>query len=206
MIKILGEELTLNDFSIESGAMKIGDPCYSPDTWCLGEANNVLNGKWTAKVFRADDLITDWGDRNTALFAFNRAFFEDNFNFDDIEVERFMNGAYETQFCLYVEYLELGVDSGQAGIYDAEHYIKMKEQDEETRFSERDDTWYWSNNATITLHGIEAGVTPDKKGCVSSSGYGDGSYDYYVYRDKEGQAVAVAIIFITENEDSEDEE
>lgn len=204
MIKILGEEYNLGSFNIESSEMIIGDPCYSPNTWCLGHANKVLNGQWESKVFRADDSITNWGDRNTILFAFNKKFFKDNFNIDYIEVERFMNGAYKNKFYLDVELKDFSVDSGQAGIYDSAHYIKMHEQDKEKKKDAsiiRDDTWYWTNNAEITLYGIGAGVTPDKMGCVSSSGYGDGGYDYYIYRNKEGFTVAISIIFITDEEE-----
>lgn len=193
---IIGKEYVAGDFNIESGAVKIGDPCYSPDTWCLGSCDDVLSGKWRAKFFRADDLTTGWGDRNTALFAFNKGYFEEKFGFDDIEVDRFAKGAYCTQFCLDYMSGELGVDSGQAGIYDEKHYIKMQELDKN---ASRENAWYWTNGQ-VTLHGLEAGILKDKKGVVSSSGYGDGCYDYYCYYDKEGYTVAILIVFIQEEE------
>lgn len=192
-MNILGKEFYGGSFEIKSGAVKIGDPAYSPDTWCLG-SSDALNGTWNMKFFRADNSITDWGDRNTALFAFNKQYFIDNFSIDDIEVERFVQGAHKTQFLLDVYEDELGVDSGQAGIFDEKHYIKVKEEDKTTR---RRDSWYWSTS-DIVLHGLEAGVTPDGMGCVSSSGYGDGIYDYYCYCNKEGDTVAILIVFITE--------
>lgn len=204
MVKILGQEHNLGSFKINSGEMIIGDPCYSPHVWCLGYANNVSNGYWESKVFIADNSVTGWGDRSTALFAFNKKYFKDNFGYDDIAVEHFMNVAYEDYFGLDVEIKELGVDSGQAGIYDSRHYIKMHEEDKKKEELsgriERDTTWYWSQNAEITLSRIGAGINPDGMGCVSSSGYGDGTYDYYVYRNKNGYVVAILIIFIREDE------
>ena len=198
-MKIIGEEHIAGEFFIKSGAVKIGDPCYSPDTWCLGSCDDVLDGAWKTKFFRVK--TASWGARNTALFAFNKEYFEDNFGFDDIEVERFANGAYRTQFCLDYNSRELGVDSGQAGIYDEQHYIKMREEDEG---KDKHNSWYWTNNSEITLYDdLEAGVTPDKMGCVSASCYGDGCYDYYCYYNKEGETVAILIVFICEDEDDD---
>lgn len=200
-MKIIGKEHIAGKFFIRSGSVKIGDPCYPPDTWCLGSCDDVLDGAWKVKIFRADDSQTKWGPRNTALFAFNEMYFENNFGFDDIEVERFVNGAHRTQFCLKCSVGELGVDSGQAGIYDEQHYIKMREEDKK---KDRTDSWYWTNNSEITLYNdLEAGVTPDKMGCVSSSGYGDGCYDYYCYYNEEGYTVAILIVFIEGDEDDE---
>lgn len=200
-MEILGKEHVLGSFNITSGAMKVGDPCYSPSTWCLGQIDDVLDGKWKAKTFIADDSITGWGDRNTALFAFNEAYFENNFGFDDIEVDRFVNGAYENQFLLdYNIDDRICVDSGQAGIYDYQNYLNA--HDPNKTEEERKD-WYFKNG-DLTLHGINAGIHEDKFGCVSSSGYGDGVYDVYNFYDKDDITVAVLLLFIT-NEDEEEE-
>jgi hypothetical protein len=51
-----------------------------------------------------------------------------------------------------------------------------------------------------------AGILPDKKGCVSSSGYGDGGYDYYCFHNEEGNTVAVLIVFIEEEEECTNEQ
>lgn len=37
-------------FSVESGAMRVTDPCYEMDVWCAGTAENVMNGRWSAQV------------------------------------------------------------------------------------------------------------------------------------------------------------
>lgn len=194
-MRIIGKEHPIGDFNINSGSVKIGDPCYEPDVWCLGHCDDVLDGVWKAKLFRADKSEIKYGPRNTALFAFNKKYFENHFGFDDIEVERFIKGSYITQFCLNYELWQLGVDSGQAGIYDLHNYIVNKEN--------KSDDWCWNNNSKITLYDeLEAGINPDKMGCVSSSGYGDGTYDYYCYYNKEGYVVAILIMFI-EGEENE---
>ena len=96
-MNLIGNERYLGKFNIDSSALVIGDPCYSPDTWCLGDCCDVLNGTWVAKILEADDSETGWGDRNTALFAFNLDYIEANFGFDDIELIRFAKGAYRNR-------------------------------------------------------------------------------------------------------------
>lgn len=193
MCNLIGEEVYLGKFKVESGALTIGDPCYSPDTWCLGHCEDVVDGTWMAKALKIDDSLTGWGDRISALFAFNVNYFETNYEIDDIEIKRFAHGAYKTQFTLDYTIESIGVDSGQAGIYDHQHYLKEKELDNQ---EDRKDRWYWQNG-DITLSKAMAGVI--NKGCVSSSGYGDGSYDYHCYY-KEGCVIAVLIVFIDKEE------
>lgn len=189
-MKLIGSEEYLGSFKVESGALTIGDPCYSPDTWCLGHCCDVLDGNWVAKSLRHD--MNDWGERNTALFAFNVDYIEANHEIDDIDVIRFAKGAYKNQFSLDYNIGELCVDSGQAGIYDHKHYLNQKKLDEQET---RKDEWLWTNGAISCVKKC-AGVLPDEIGCVSSSGYGDGAYDYYCYYNKEGYTVAVLIVFI----------
>ena len=51
----------------------------------------------------------------------------------------------------------------------------------------------------ITLSNLGAGVVDG--GAVSSSGFGDGSYDCYAHRDEAGELVFAEIIFVTEEDD-----
>ena len=197
-MELIGKERYLEKFNINSGALIIGDPCYSPDTWCLGDCFDVLDGTWAAKILEADGSETGLGDRNTALFAFNLDYIEANHEIDDIDVIRFVNGAYRNEFILEYTVGLLGVDSGQAGIYDHKHYLTVKASSEE-------ESWYWQNG-DITLTNDMAGVLPDKKGCVSSSGFGDGMYEYFCYHNEQGETVAVLIVFIEEEETVSEEE
>jgi len=62
-------------FGINSGAVRVTDPCYSLETWCAGTLENVRNGLWcgwTLNVpddwtweWRLDDLIEADFDPNT---------------------------------------------------------------------------------------------------------------------------------------------
>lgn len=37
-------------FEVNSGALRVTDPCYDMDTWCAGTLEDVKNGKWLAHV------------------------------------------------------------------------------------------------------------------------------------------------------------
>lgn len=37
-------------FNVESGALRVTDPCYDMATWCAGTATHVKNGRWLAHV------------------------------------------------------------------------------------------------------------------------------------------------------------
>lgn len=155
----------------------VSDPCYGLNTWCQGVLENVLPGIYNCEVEYSDE--GDWGIRVAA-----------------IEVTHENCGAYMFDIADF----EVGVDSGQAGIFDYEYYAMFH-----TDCNERehvDDAWY-DTVCDITLARESAG-TIDDRGFVSSSGYGDGSYDCWIARNKDGYIVAIRIEYITE-EDDEDE-
>jgi len=77
--------------------------------------------------------------------------------------------ATQNQKSLKRAEFEVGVDSGKAGIFDSKHY--------------RDDNPL--SNAT--------GIVP--YGCVSSSGYGDGSYVCYYHKNEDGEIDGIMIGF-----------
>lgn len=94
----------------------ISDPCYDLDTWCNGVLENVKPGTWHTK---AENLnINHWGDRCSALIAWHE------------DVEEPDEDAYEETS------IHVGVDSGQAGIYDYDHFAYIKDD------KERDENWY----------------------------------------------------------------
>lgn len=100
---------------------------------------------------------------------------------------------------------EVGVDSGQAGIFDLSKYPDAP----------RDDEWekrFYRPACEVTLGqtypGWSAGVTviDDKRiGCVASSGYGDGGYSCYYFNDGKN-TVAIGIVFIGDHRDYADPE
>lgn len=197
-LKLVGEQHIAKDFYIKSGAVKIGDPCYSPATWCLGECDDVMDGKWATRYLRAN--IKNWGNRNTALFAFNKEYFESKYNHNDIDLRWFINSGYRNTYCL--DYISSGltVDGGQAGIFDSQNFIAKKTGDQE-----EEKVWFFDTVSRISLHEPYAGSTYDHLGCVSESGYGDGFYDYYCFYDKDGFTVAILIVFISERNKEEEE-
>lgn len=78
----------------------VSDPCYDTDTWCNGDLENVLPGLWHTKALYRNDRCTD-------LIVWHK----------DVE---------EPSFDKYEETnIIVGVDSGQAGVYDYNHFAKM---------------------------------------------------------------------------------
>ena len=160
----------------------VSDPCYGLNTWCQGVLENVLPGIYDCEVEYSDE--GDWGVRVSA-----------------IEVVHEDCGIYRFEMADFA----VGVDSGQAGIFDYEYYAQHH-----TDCTERphvDDDWY-DRVCDITLAKESAG-TIDELGLVSSSGYGDGGYACYIARERNGYIVAIRIEYITEEEEEdewEDEE
>jgi len=182
----------LGSFDITSGEARISDPCYKVDEWCAGTIDKVKYGKWDAYVIKSDE--GEWGNRCAVLIAVHEDYTIDaddpNFETADIDV---------------------GVDSGQAGIFDLSFFKDDESVADTKRIASdagricEDEPWY-SICCDRTLSEVGAGVIPF--GCVSSSGYGDGSYECSVVRDThspECEVVAIKIDFgVIGNEDDED--
>jgi len=96
----------------------VSDPCYGLGTWCQGVLENVLPGKYVCKVGFTDE--GDWGTRVA-----------------DIRVEHV--DCKVTEFD-HMENFTVGVDSGQAGVYDYEYYTKYHK--DHTEYPHVDDIWY----------------------------------------------------------------
>lgn len=171
---------TNNTFTVNSGKLTVSDPCYDPGTWCSGTIDNVLNGTWKA-ILRAD-AFGSWGERVSELVAYHDAHSEYRRKADEL--------------CNF----EVGVDSGQAGIFDAEYYAAHGGSGE---FGEPDT--FYGRCCAITMDDDEPGGTLEH-GCVSSSGFGDGGYQAFVARNDAGQVVAVRVVFIGEDEQFDDDE
>ena len=155
----------------------VSDPCYGLNTWCQGVLENVLPGTYDCEVEYSDEGA--WGVRVAS-----------------IEVTHEDCRAYGFESVNFT----VGVDSGQAGIFDYEYYAKY--HTDTNNGLEVDDGWY-DRVCDITLSEDSAG-TIDELGFVSSSGYGDGGYGCWVARNRDGYIVAIRIEYITE-EDEEDE-
>lgn len=171
----------LGSFDVTGTKIRVSDPCYEPGTWCAGEINNIKPGKWEAAVVRSDE--GPWGIRNAVLIA----------RHTDGGPAFFSEAVPDRTWGLLT--IDVGVDSGQAGIYDAAHY-----QDDTVCAGQKTEPNYgspWYNvNCDCTMSGIGAGVIP--YGVVSSSGYGDGSYAAYCHYGADRHIDGVCIVFIEE--------
>lgn len=116
----------MNNITIENkGTITLGarvmvsDPCYGLGTWCQGVLENVLPGQYDCNVEYSDE--GDWGIRVSA-----------------IEVS---HESYRGKFiALDHEDFDVGVDSGQAGIFDYDYYAKYHM--DATERPHVNDDWY----------------------------------------------------------------
>ena len=168
--------MILGKFHIRSGKVRVSDPCYGKDVWCSGEIENVKNGAWGARLIQSDK--GDWGVRNAVLIAHH----QDNLAIHD-------KGDWQKVG------FEVGVDSGQAGIYDLTEYHGGEDDYGQGG-------WYDTNcDITLDRHIPEgeprrgAGCLPDQTGVVSCSGFGDGGYDCFTIKDEDGEVTAIKIDF-----------
>jgi len=142
----------------------VTDPCYSVPTWCQKKFDNVLPGEWIATMIY-DEL--HGSGRNAELYLVHKNYQGTNLNFD--------------------WFGDIGVDSGQAGVFDAASYrsdaaaagmqVPKLQQPLFLPGEKTDgDSWYESI-CHFTLEGDGWGAYD--AGVVSSTGWGDGMYPVY---------------------------
>lgn len=148
-----------------SKEVMVSDPCYTDPTWCQHKLKNVLPGEYSVHCKTYD--AGDWGTRNSMLLAVHQGY-----EMDDLR----------WKMC---DSASIGVDSGQAGIFDLPYYRKDSVfENEESEFlkgykvhnNEEGEIWY-AHMCDRTLG--EQGWGQFEHGVVSTSGYGDGSYTLY---------------------------
>jgi len=150
----------------------VSDPCYEIPTWCQATLRNVLPGDYVGDVEKTDGS-DGWGVRIKSLIAIHEDFYGNRWN---------LKWDYNDSV--------IGVDSGQAGIFNKDFYRDDKHSESynlplclgEDWSDKEGDDWY-QRMCGLTIGDEQWGTTPD--GVVSSSGYGDGSYSLLVYRDQE---------------------
>jgi hypothetical protein len=136
----------------------VSDPCYSIGTWCQHKLKNVLPGEY--KTFTLE--IQEYGTRISVLQAIHKDYLDTDLKWRQ-------------------ESDQIGVDSGQAGIFSIESYRNDEVEIERPVLSqdfcltkdEPGDTWYESM-CHFTLGQKHWGEYSE--GVVSSSGFGDGQY------------------------------
>lgn len=164
----------------------ISDPCYEVPTWCQKVLKNVWPGNYSVFCKKSD--VEGWGNRVSMLMAIH----EDHLS---TPLKWKVEGSRGI----------IGVDSGQAGIFDMSTYrvnpdgVPLGDGDisffgsiPDTTDSEK---WY----TKICSHTLgEQGWGHYSNGVVSRSGLGDGGYDLFVARVNR-KVVAMAIDFGVED-------
>jgi len=170
----------IGNFRVVSGRVVVSDPCYEIGTWCQGILDKVRKGEWVCQVSIAQENACD---RCVAELTAMRSPALDLGN---------PKWTAETSF-------EVGVDSGQAGIFDMAHYRDDRIADGVQRLSREiicgQEPWYSLCCDRTSGSELGAGIIPC--GVVSSSGFGDGSYRCYTQRDRDGYVIGIRIVFIT---------
>ena len=176
------ERVNLGQFECSSGELVISDPCYDEGIWCSGVVD-ARRGRWLAQVEVSDE--GSWGKRVALL----RAMHEDCRDIMPLDPVGF----------------EVGVDSGQAGVFDKSLFKRASAVPEDFKHHTGaicpDEPWYSYICDHTLREGVGAAVV--NGGVVSSSGFGDGGYVCLVAK-QDGDVVALEIRFITED-DSEDD-
>ena len=156
----------------------VSDPCYTIPTWCQIVLKNVLPGPYKTFVDKSDSF--GWGMRCHRLGVVHTEYATKKLSW------RVIPG-------------EVGVDSGQAGIFCMTGYRNDELAESittpDTKFTiGRDgegDAWY-EKMCQFTLGENQWGSYDT--GVVSSSGIGDGGYDCLVAKHK-GKIVGICINF-----------
>jgi hypothetical protein len=142
---------------------------------------NVLPGEYSTTAFKSNET-GGWGTRCAALVAVHKDYVEDDLSW------RTVTSA------------DIGVDSGQCGIFDMESYrndviaeeITTPDSNFHIVFEGEGEKWY-EKMCKLTLADQQWGSY--NTGVVSSSGYGDGSYRLLVAKHN-GQVVGIAIDYL----------
>lgn len=109
-----------NRGTIDLGAkVMVSDPCYGLGTWCQGIIENVLPGRYNCFVEFVDE--DDWGIRVSAIEVAHV-----DYNRNELPEQR--------------EKFEVGVDSGQAGIFDYNYYTNRHSDASQSKHV--DEEWY----------------------------------------------------------------
>ena len=166
----------------------VTDPCYSVPTWCQTKLTNVLPGEWICTMI-FDEL--GGSNRNAELFLVHKDYQGKNLSYD--------------------WFGDFGVDSGQAGVFDAASYrddfaaeaITTPQVDFSLPGHDQEgDAWY-EKICKFTL--VDLGWGSYDSGVVSSSGYGDGMYPVYG-AEVDGKVVALQLVFIDQSAEDEPED
>lgn len=177
----------LGDFELTGPVMRVSDPGYDRDAWCCGTMDKCKTGIWEAASIIQN--FCEWGDRVSLLAARHK---ETGPDFSVVHCWPIYNGLIGWK----EQPFEVGVDSGQAGIFDDAKYQDCSIFDGMPEPKcDFGDLWF-RHICDITLSEKAAGVIPF--GAVSESGYGDGCYVCYTHENSRKEIDFVLIAFIDE--------
>mgnify|MGYP002507824428 CR=1 FL=1 len=183
-------EFHVGVFSVESGRVLIGDPCYRKGEGLHIDAK-AENGLWTV-----------YARRDGRTIAQLRAY-----------------ALHDRPVSFKIEHGAIPVDSGQAGVFDADKYwnddlvtVSQRQRlasekgfpfeawasDADRGYAPGQPMWWYSYVSSLSCSKNSAGT--QTWGCVSSSGYGDGSYTAELGYNEAGKLVAVAVDFMGDYE------
>ena len=151
----------------------VTDPCHKPGTWCAAWDVPVKPGIYECSADIVD--LPDWGTRVASLQVLHR----EHEPATDLVCE-----AYDIQ---------IGVDSGQCGIFNLSSYRKLNDMDTPDGYSAVCYATAEHYAAVLDNHGA----------VVSSTGYGDGGYTLYTYTDSNDDVVGLEILYLYEDYDDE---
>jgi hypothetical protein len=171
-------------FQTSSDVLRISDPCYDKSIWCTGTLKNCKIGEWSGFLVYSDE--GDWGERvanNIAIFG-------------DVSEDEAQNILTSSNW--KNSNISVGVDSGQCGIFDDLKYPKGDTGNYDGKGS------FYDKCCNLTL-GEDCGGVVLNSGVVSSSGFGDGSYDCLTSQTG-GKITAVLLVFIGDDEEENEED
>lgn len=176
-----------------SQKVRVSDPCYDNDVWCKTSLSNVYPGEYNVEVDKSDQ--GGWGNRVTRLTVIHKGYI--------------MECADESN---WTPHSDIGVDSGQAGIFCETSYRNDELATSITTpsldkpfvipFRNEGDTWY-EKICHFTLGGEQWGAYDT--GVVTSSGIGDGSYPLDVVYNDTNEIVGIRITYLDEDDEDDDE-
>ena len=167
----------------------VSDPCYTEPTWCQVKLKTVKPGEYN--VFLKTHDAGEWGVRNSMLLVIHKDHMNENLKWGQQDGE-------------------VGVDSGQAGIFSYSTYRKDGLEMEVPTIGydgrnfdwldfpgekQEGDDWY-KKMCKMTL--TEEGFGSYQNGVVCRSGLGDGGYPLFTAK-KGRQIIAMAVDFLVED-------
>lgn len=174
MIRREIDNLHLGNFETK-GKIWVTDPCYKRDINCKHTKElEVQAGVWHA-FLDYDNDTGGWGRRVKQLTAYHPHIDPHSANWELV-------------------HNDIGVDSGQCGFFDSEAKFEPE--------GDYDDTSSWYRMCCdLTCGDNQGGIIPG--GVVSSSGYGDGSYQLYAATNVAGEICGLRLVFISDYEEEE---